>query len=282
MQKHNVPFVFFGTPRFAAIVLSTLLEHGLSPATIVTNPDRPVGRKKIITPPPTKILAQKSNIPILQPESLSHSKFEIQNSKFTLGVLAAYGKIVPKEVIELFPKGIIGIHPSLLPKYRGATPIQNALLEGDAKTGVTLFLTDEQVDHGKIISNAELLISNEDTYLTLEEKLAKLGAELLAQTLPGYLDGTIVPKEQEHAEATFTKKFSTDDAFVPIQDLEAALEGEKEKAVRIDRMVRALNPEPGAWTLQNGKRMKLLGSRITEDKLLLTKIQLEGKKPQEL
>lgn len=282
-RSNNVPpFVFFGTPRFAEIVLSSLIDRGFVPSLVVCNPDRPVGRKKIVTPPPVKELIAKSKwqIKIAQPESLTNYKLPITDCSF--GILAAYGKIITKTIIESFPKGIIGIHPSLLPKYRGATPIQNAILNGDTETGVTLFLMDEKVDHGSIISNAKIQISNTDTYTTLEEKLAKLGAELLIKTLPGYLDGMIVPKEQEETQATLTKKFSADDAFVPIEDLEAALEGEKEKATRIDRIIRALNPEPGAWTLQNNKRMKLLGSSITGDKVMLAKIQMEGKKPQDI
>jgi len=283
---NNPLFVFFGTPRFAEIVLSSLIEKGLIPSLVICNPDRPVGRKKIITPPAVKLLAEKHGISVAQPESLAD--YRLPTTACLFGVLAAYGKVVPKEVIDFFPKGIIGVHPSLLPKYRGATPIQNIILNGDEKTGVTLFLMDEKVDHGRIISNTELPISNKDTYTTLEEKLAKAGAELLVKILPAYLKGKIIPMEQNHTEATSTKKFKTEDAFVPIEDLEMALLGNKEKAFRIDRMVRALNPKPGAWTLSpsaDGKspqRIKLLGSSIAEGKVMLTKIQVEGKKPQEI
>ena len=283
---NNPLFVFFGTPRFAEIVLSSLIEKGLIPSLVICNPDRPVGRKKIVTPPPVKTLAQKHGIPVAQPESLADYKLPITDYSFA--ILAAYGKIVPKRVIDFFPKGIIGVHPSLLPKYRGATPIQNAILNGDEKTGVTLFLMDEEIDHGKIISKIESRISNTDTYLSLEERLGKAGGELLVKVLPDYLEGKIIPMEQNHTEATSTKKFKTEDAFIPIEDLEMALLGNKEKAFRIDRMVRALNPEPGVWTLNpsaDGKspqRMKLLGSSIAEGKVMLTKIQMEGKKPQQM
>lgn len=284
-------FVFFGTPRFAEIVLEKLIKNGLWPSLVVCNPDKPMGRKKIITPPITKILAERYEIPVFQPESLLNSKFEIprprqdeaaggRNSKFA--ILAAYGKIIPREIIDSFPKGIIGIHPSLLPKYRGATPIQSTILAGETETGVTLFLMDEKIDHGKIISNSKLLISNEDTYESLEEKLARLGAELVMKTVTDYLNGEIEPREQNYTEATFTKKFTTNDTFVDNADLQAALNGDKEKAIKIDRMVRALNPEPGVWTLQNGKRTKLLESEIKDEKLVLKIIQMEGKNPQEI
>ena len=283
---NNPLFVFFGTPRFAEIVLSSLIEKGLIPSLVICNPDRPVGRKKIITPPTVKLLAEKHGISVAQPELLTGYRLPV--TTYSFGILAAYGKVVPKGIIDFFPKGIIGVHPSLLPKYRGAAPIQNAILNGDEKTGVTLFLMDEEIDHGKIISKIESRISNTDTYLSLEEGLGKAGGELLVKVLPDYLEGKIIPMEQNHTEATSTKKFKTEDAFIPIEDLEMALLGNKEKAFRIDRMVRALNPEPGAWTLNpsaDGKspqRMKLLGSSIAEGKVMLTKIQMEGKKPQQM
>lgn len=282
MQHTDSKFVFFGTPRFAEIVLASLAERGLVPSLVVTNPDRPAGRKKTVTPPPVKELIAKGkwHIEIVQPEHLANGIEQIANGRYEFAVLAAYGKIVPRGLIKEFPKGIIVVHPSLLPKYRGATPIQNAILNGDAETGVTLFVMDEKVDHGRTISKIKSQISNTDTYTTLEEKLAKLGAELLIKTLPDYLSGKTIPEEQDHAEATYTKKFATDDAFVPYENLEAALMGDTEKAVAIDRMVRALNPEPGAWTVRDGKRMKLLESRIVNGAVMLTKVQMEGKKPQ--
>lgn len=281
---NKLDFIFFGTPRFAEIVLEKLIKGGLVPSLVICNPDRPTGRKKIITPPPTKILAEKYKIPASQPEDLVNYKEQLANGNYEFAILAAYGKIVPKEIIHLFPKKILGVHPSLLPKYRGATPIQSAILAGETKTGATLFIMDEKVDHGKIISSVKSQISNLDTYISLEEKLAKLGAELLIKTLPGYLEGKITSQEQNHSEATFTKKFSTDDAFVDNVDLQAALNKDKEKAIKIDRMVRALNPGPGVWTLNpptgGGKRTKLLKSEIKDGKLILKKIQIEGGKPQ--
>lgn len=278
--RHSESFVFFGTPRFAAITLDSLIHTDLIPSLVITNPDRPIGRKKVITPPPVKTLAAAHGIPVAQPESLSD--YRLPTADYSFGILAAYGKIIPQQLTRSFPKDIIGIHPSLLPKYRGATPIQNAILCGDKETGVTLFLVDEKVDHGKIVASSEERIASGDTYRTLEEKLARLGAELLIRTLPDYLSGKIIPREQDHARATFTKKFLANDAFVPIEDLESAFGGNAEKAIRIDRMIRALNPEPGVWTIQNGKRMKLLESKVIGGAVMLTKIQMEGKKPQEI
>jgi len=274
----NYKFAFFGTPRFAEIILEELIAQGLIPSVVICNPDRPVGRKKIITPPPTKLLAQKHNITISQPESLTHYTLPITNYDFF--VIAAYGKIIPKEVLNAPKLGTIGIHPSLLPKYRGASPIQTAILDGDEETGVSLFLTDEKVDHGKIIAEDTTIILANDTYLSLETRLAKLGAELLIKTIPDYINGKIIPKEQDEGEATFTKKFETQNGFISPEILDAALQGEK--AFWIHKKICALNPEPGVWTVRNKKRMKLLESELMGEKLVLKKIQIEGKTPQTL
>lgn len=273
----NYKFAFFGTPRFAEIVLEECITQGLIPSLVICNPDRPVGRKKIITPPPTKVLAQKHNIPVSQPEKLN-TQYLTQNTEYDFAVVAAYGKIIPKEILNIPKFGTVGIHPSLLPKHRGASPIQTALLNGDEETGVSLFLVDEKVDHGKIITEDTIIILANDTYLSLETRLAKLGAELLIKTLPDYADGKIIPKEQNEEEATFTKKFETQDGFVPSDILDAAFQGEK--AFWIHKKICALNPEPGVWTIKNNKRMKLLESELRGEKLVLKKIHNEGKTPQ--
>ena len=273
---NNSKFIFFGSPRFAEIVLSNLLEEGFIPSTVICNPDKPTGRKKIITSPKVKTLAEKHNIPVLQPKKLTDEI--IRNYAF--GVVAAYANIIPKSVIELFPKGIIGIHPSLLPKLRGATPIQSAILKGEKKTGVSLFLIDEKVDHGPIIAKSEIPISDEDTYLTLEEKLGLLGAKLLINKIDDYLSGEITPSPQNDEEATLTKKFIREDAFIEIGEILEAENGKNTEEV--SRKIRAFYPEPGAWTIQKGKQIKLLDCRVENEKLILKKIQIEGKKPQSL
>ena len=266
-------YIFFGTPDFAAIILEKLVKAGLPPSFVVCNPDKPVGRKHIITPPSTKLLAIKYNIPILQPEVLSNLKFKIQNLKFDVFIIAAYAKIIPKEILEIPRLGVIGVHPSLLPKYRGSSPIQSVILNGDSETGVSLFLVDKKADHGPIFAqralNYELRIMN---YGELSQKLAELGADLLVETLPKFVKGEIIPLPQDETKATYTKKFITEDGYVDLQKDEPAV---------IERKIRALNPEPGTWTLQNRKRMKILEAELTpENKLKLKKIQFEGKKPQ--
>lgn len=266
-------YLFFGTPEFAAIILEKLITVGMPPALVICNPDRPAGRKKIITPPPTKILAEKNQIPVWQPETLVNFQSEILNfklDKIDFAVVAAYAKILPKEIIELPKLGIVGVHPSLLPKYRGSTPIQSVILNGEQETGTTLFLIDEKVDHGSILAVDHLPITKNDTYETLLKKLAELSGDLTVKILPKYISGKITPQTQNEAEATYTKKIGTQDAFVDC---------DKDTPESIARKVRALNPEPGTWTILNGKRTKILEAEIIEGKLKLKKIQIEGKKP---
>jgi len=277
-------YVFFGTPEFAAIILEKLIKAGLMPEAVICNPDKPVSRKQIITPPPVKSLIMKHvvlNIPVLQPEKINKNlMFHVSCSMPDVFIVAAYSKILAKEILEIPRLGVIGIHPSLLPKYRGPTPIQTAILNGDEQTGVSLFLMDEKIDHGKIISNLKSQISNFDTYETLSRKLAELGANLLIKTLPDFVAGKITPLSQDESQATYTKKFSQRDAYVEPQDLEEAENQGGEIAIEIDRKIRALNPEPGTWTIKDEKRMKILEVILTpENKLKLKKIQFEGKKP---
>ncbi len=265
-------YVFFGTPKFAEIILQKLIDADMPPAIVVCNPDKPVGRKKVLTPPLTKVIAEKNNIPVLQPQKLSDVKGQLSDVGAEFFVVAAYSKIIPRDILEIPKLGAIGVHPSLLPKHRGPSPIQQAILDGDKETGVTLYVLDEKVDHGAIIANSKLQIANGEIYIGLEEKLAHMAGELLVGVLPKYIEGKIEPKEQNHAEAIFTKKFTTEDGSVNL---------EKDNPEIIARKIRALNPEPGVWTMQNNKRLKLLEVKLLENKWIITKTQLEGKNPKE-
>ena len=283
-------YVFFGTPNFAAIILEKLISAGFIPEAVVCNPDKPVGRKKIITPPPVKqrILnlesGIKNKIKILQPEKLSDIKSQLSDVNCQLFIVAAYAKILPKEILEIPRLGTIGVHPSLLPKHRGATPIQTAILNGDEIAGTTIFLIDEKMDHGAIIANSEFRIQNlEWNYETLMKKLAELSADLLIEILPNIEEKIKNAMPQDESKATYTKKFKTEDAYIEPIDLEKAQNGSANSpqvAVQIERKIRALNPEPGVFTIINDKRIKLLESKISDNKLKLIKIQKEGKKSQ--
>ena len=283
-------YVFFGTPEFADIILEKLINAGFIPEAIVCNPDKPVGRKKIITPQPVKqrILnlesGIKNKIKILQPEKLSDIKSQLSDVNCQLFIVAAYAKILPKEILEIPRLGTIGVHPSLLPKHRGATPIQTAILNGDEIAGTTIFLIDEKMDHGAIIANSEFRIQNlEWNYETLMKKLAELSADLLIEILPNIEEKIKNAMLQDESKATYTKKFKTEDAYIEPIDLEKAQNGSANSpqvAVQIERKIRALNPEPGVFTIINDKRIKLLESKISDNKLKLIKIQKEGKKSQ--
>ncbi|PJA95204.1 methionyl-tRNA formyltransferase, partial [Candidatus Jorgensenbacteria bacterium CG_4_9_14_3_um_filter_38_10] len=272
-------YLFFGTPEFAAIILEKLINAGFIPSAVVCNPDKPTGRKKIITPPLTKLLAIKYNIPVLQPEVLSIFNFQFSISNFDFFIVASYAKILPKEILEIPRFGTIGVHPSLLPKYRGPSPIQAAILNEEQETGVTLFLLDEKVDHGPVLENRKQKIENSDNYKTLHNKLAELGGDLLIETIPKFLREEIKSQPQDESQATYTKKFSAEDGFVGFKDLEKAQKDGGQIAIEVERKIRALNPEPGVWTIKDGKRMKILEAELMPDKTLkLKKIQFEGKK----
>ena len=267
-------YIFFGTPRFAVTVLQNLIAADFPPVAIVCAPDKPVGRRQILTPPPVKqfILDNGSDIDILQPETLKNNGALVEKLNSygaDVFVLAAYGKIVPKEIFSIPPHGTVVVHPSLLPKYRGATPIQSAIIAGEKKTGTTLFIMDEEVDHGPIIAQKDTDM-DEKNYLQLGDGLANISADLLIHALPNYLPGIIIPKPQDHSAATLTKKFSAEDGFVDLKN---------EDALSVIRKIRALNPEPGIWIRWNDKRVKLLDAELENGKLHLKKIQVEGKMP---
>ena len=290
-------YVFFGSPRFAAIILGQLIEAGIPPVALVCNPDRPVGRKHVITPPLTKqeifqaaeISGVSSAIAILQPEKLDEQFVErLRALAPDFFIVAAYAKIIPQVVLDIPRLGTLGIHPSLLPKYRGASPIQSALLAGDAITGTTIYAMDAKMDHGAIYAQREWPIANGTNYLALEAQLAALSADALIKLIPDFYVGKLTPQEQDESQATFTKKFVTQDGFVDENDLEDAIgknsgadtNSDEGKARTIFNKINALNPEPGCWTIQNGKRIKLLETKIEPGgSLKLTLIQEEGQKP---
>ncbi len=273
---NNPRYIFFGTPDFAAVVLEELIAAGMAPVAVVTNPDRPAGRKKELTAPAVKLktINSKLEIPILQPEKLDDAFIaELKKIGAEVGVLAAYGKIVPRAVFDVFPKGIVVVHPSLLPKYRGATPIQSAILAGEDLTGTTLFVMDEKVDHGPVLGSTQVPLLDMDTYATLADKLAEASAVLLIDLLPKYITGEAVPMPQSEAGATYTKKFTSEDGRVDL---------EEDDAVAIWRKVRALNPEPGVWTMKDGRRMKILAADLVDGRLSLTKTQFDGELPKDM
>lgn len=276
-------FVFLGTTEFSATLLTCLLKRGFRPALVVCNPDRPFGRKKLITPPPSKRDALEASLPVFQPENLDHNaEIELANAEADFFVLADYGKIIPPAILRLPRLGIIGVHVSLLPKYRGPSPMQSAILNGEKETGVSLYLLDEKIDHGPLLAQTKFALDNR-TFLELRGEGARLACELLTRILPEFAAGKITPQPQDETLATYTRRFTLDDGFVDPQRLQLASSGKnQEEAESILRKIRALNPEPGVWTTEAGKRVKLLEAEIQDSRLILKRIQIEGEKPKSL
>lgn len=282
-------YVFFGSPEFAEIILRRLARTGIPPLALVCNPDRPVGRKKIIAPPLTKRLVEESgrvDIKILQPEKIDDAFLdELKNIKADFYIVAAYSKILPAKLLAIPPLGVIGVHPSLLPKYRGSTPIQSAILSGEKETGVSLYLMDERMDAGPVIKQQASSIKCQD-YSILMRELADLAGDMLIEILPKFAARETNPLPQNETKATYTKKFNNEDAYIPPEDLREAENKGGEKAREIWRKIRALNPEPGVFTLSPSKgglrRLKLLEAKIENGLLKLTKIQKEGGKAMDI
>lgn len=213
---NKVKIIFFGTPRFAEIVLQKIIADGSYEILgVVTTPDEPVGRKQVLTAPPTKILAEKNGLKVWQPEKLNDEFLkELGDPNADLFIVAAYGKIIPQKFLDLPKFGCVNVHPSLLPKYRGASPIQSALLNGEKETGVTIMKMDAEMDHGAIVSSIKYQVSETDITEILMEKLAEVGADLLLKIIPDYLAGKIELREQDHSAATFCKIIKKSDGEI--------------------------------------------------------------------
>lgn len=241
--------VFMGTPDFAVPSLQALLESGREVVGVVTQPDRPVGRKRILTPTPVKVEAEKHGIPVLQPERLRRPEAvaELKALQPDLIVTAAYGQILPKSVLELPKHGCINIHASLLPKYRGGAPIHHAVMNGDPVTGVTIMYMAEGLDTGDMISRVEVPITDEDTTGTMFDKLSLAGAQLLKDTLPDLLEGRIQAVPQQDADAVYSPNITREQ-----EQIDWSL-----PALNIWNQVRGLHPRPGAYTLWNGDVLKI-------------------------
>jgi len=285
-DKSKIKIIFLGTPEFGAIILEGLIKNNYKPCLVITAPDKPVGRKQILTPPPVKVSAQKYNILIAQPERIKNLELRIKNLKPDLMVSAAFGQILPKEILEIPKYGCLNVHPSLLSKHRGPSPVQTAILNGDKETGVTIFLIDEEMDHGKIVASIKHKIASDTYYQKLEKELAELGIKLLIETIPKWLKGKIKAEAQDESKATYTKILKKEDGKI----------NWKKSAQEIERQIRAFYPWPGTFTFfkrDNATlRVKILEAEVLKeedsrqlcikcgkDYLTIKKLQPEGKKP---
>ncbi|MGB9743256.1 MAG: methionyl-tRNA formyltransferase [Minisyncoccales bacterium] len=264
--------IFIGTSEFAAIILEELIKKNYQPILVITAPDKPVGRKQIIAPPPVKVVANKYNIPVEQSSEIKNLKLKIKNLNPDLGIVASFGQIIPSEILNIPKFGCLNIHPSLLPKYRGPSPIQAAILNGDKETGVTIIKMTEKVDAGPIVSKIKYKITNNKiNYPELHNQLAKMGADLLIKTIPLWTKEKIKEKLQDEKKASYTKILKKEDGLINWQDPPEVIE----------RKIRALNPWPGTYTIYHGKMLKILEAEIINNQLIIKRVQLEGKKPME-
>lgn len=218
MMNNKIKIAFFGSSDFSVIVLDELKKLGIMPELVISTPDKPQGRKLILTPTPAKVLAENNSIECITPEKLKDQDFISKVSEYNLFIVASYGKIIPKEIINIPEYKVLNIHPSLLPKYRGASPLQEQILNNEQNVGVSVMQIDEEMDHGPIITQKKVEVASWPVGFTdLQEILAKAGADLLAEILPDWIKGKIKAKEQNHAEATFTKKIEKQDGLIDIK-----------------------------------------------------------------
>jgi methionyl-tRNA formyltransferase len=286
--------LFMGTPAFAIPAMEALVKNGYPVISVVTQPDRPQGRGRTAAPPPVKLIAESLALTVLQPEKVRSPEFLETFRKLApdLVIVAAFGQILPREIIHGQPRGCINIHPSLLPRYRGAAPINWALIRGEEKTGVTIMQMDEGIDSGDILFQEETPIGAEETFGALNDRLAKMGAELLLITLAMMETGTLLPRRQDHTLATFAPRLGREDGMIRWNN----------NARSIVSLIRGLSPSPGAYTFLDGKQLKIytaesepravaeapgtvvgkteVGLRVATGKgyALLKELQIEGKK----
>lgn len=307
----NTKVVFFGTPYYSVYVLDKLSRYlkksDSKIVAVVTRPPKPVGRDKFVTYSDVDKWAYDRKIKIIRDPA------SVVDIEADIGVIASYGKIITKNVIDHFSKGIINVHPSILPLFRGASPVQSAIATGIEETGVSFFMLDSEMDHGPILSKFEESILPDDTTQTLRDRLFERSAEVLPKLMEAYLAGKVTPKAQNHDLATFTTVIKKDDGFVPFENLLAATIGKDTKdkmkvrfidefeeevtPANIYNLYRALNPWPGIWTFvkiggkKEEKRLKIVKTHLESiepdnqvtnkptNHLVIDEVQLEGKNP---
>jgi methionyl-tRNA formyltransferase len=296
--------IFIGTPLFAVPSLNALIkDERFDIVAVVTQGDKKAGRKQVVTPPPVKIEAEKNNIPVFQPEKILNLESEILNLKPDIIIVIAYAQIIPEKILNIPEYGCINVHGSLLPKYRGASPIQAAILNGDDKTGITIMKMAKGLDSGPILAEKEVNIAPSDTTASLYERLSRISAEILPEVLKKYIEGKIKPVEQDGAKASYVGLIKKEDGRV----------NWNKPAEEIERLIRAMNVWPCAYAMIDDRRQKTddrkekqilkiievdhkplkinkykigelfldnnkLAVQCGKDALIIKKLQLEGKK----
>ena len=295
--------VFFGTPDYVVPVVESLHKtfkrpnEGSPVVAVVTQPPKPSGRKKEMQYSPVDEWAHKKKVQIyFDADQLIKDRVEAD-----VAVLAAYGAILKQDILDYFPKGIVNIHPSALPKFRGASPVQATLASGEEPSTVTFMKMDAKMDHGPVISSFKEDIKETDTLESLRDRLFERSAEVIQTLLPAYMHGKTKLKGQNHDEATYTTLIKKDHGFIPWEFIKLAMDGKENEEnfpvqfVRnlsiestpenLERFIRSITPWPGAWTLvklnskgvDENRRMKILSAHLEDGKLVLDEVQIEGK-----
>lgn len=294
MTTGPLRIIFMGTPDFATAILRSLIDGPDKVVAVVTQPDKAKGRGKKVTPPPVKVFAETHDIPVLQPVKIKTEEFRngLLSYHPDLIVVAAYGRILPQSLLDLAPFGCINVHGSLLPGYRGAAPIQWAVIKGEKEVGVTIIQMDAGMDTGDVLLKARIQAAPDETAGSLFEKLAVLGGETLVKAIKGLKEGSIIPVPQDHYQATLAPMLKKDDGLIDWN----------KDAGEIDCLIRGLDPWPSAYCFLDGTRLRLFRPEVVsrksdalpgtvlqadrqgiliacgENALLIREIQPEGKK----
>ena len=251
--------IFMGTPDFAVGTLQALIDSEHEVAAVVTQPDKPKGRGKAMQFTPVKEAAAEAGIPVLQPRRLRDPGVfeELEAYQPDAIVVVAFGQLIPKNILDLPKYGCVNVHASLLPKYRGAAPIQWAVIDGEEKSGVTTMLMNEGLDTGDILLQEEVVLAEDETGGSLFDKLSDVGAKLLIRTLEGLREGTVTPAAQPEQSTT---------AYAAMLKKDMGMIDWTQPAVKIERLIRGLNPWPSAYTVMDSKTLKIWRSSVCEDK----------------
>lgn len=263
----KLPIIFFGSSDFSVFVLKTILKK-YKPLIIITLPPKPQGRNLKLELNPVAKLSLKEKIPFLEIENWDEFQEKTKNIPKIVGLIAGFGKIIPEKIIQQFKLGILNVHPSLLPKYRGPNPIREAILNEEKETGITIILIDNEIDHGPTLAQRKIKLNNTENYLELLRILGKLGGETFNEIIEDYLDGKIKPIPQNHNLATYTRKFTKEDGILNIT----------ETFFDWSKKIRALNPWPGTYIYINLKGNKKILKIFSIEKINQSEIRPEYQK----
>ena len=276
-MQDKLNFTFWGTPDVASDTLEILKGAGFLPSLIITAPDKPKGRKLLVAPPPVKVWAQNNNVPFMQPENLNLEDFS-EEKMMDFSLVVAYGKIIPEVILNLPKFGSINVHYSLLPKYRGASPVETAILNGDPETGVTIQKMAYEMDAGNILAQEKTEILPEETAPELRKRLIKLGAELLIKILPDFAIGKLKPVPQDESRATYSHKIKKEDGLIDLNNDPVKNYNRFRAYAHWPRTFFLARRSLGGGGFKDGKRKIITDASLENGKFVIKKIIPEGGK----